>query len=339
MSLLPLYSGVFLAALSLTWLLQKYAPRLHLLDAPISRSAHSLPTPRGGGLSICLLFESSVVYFYFSGFIPQAEFLAISGALLIALLGLLDDVLTLRMRWRLPVQFLTAIWAVYWLGGVAAIDFGLFTLTNPLILSVMGVFAMVWLLNLYHFMDGIDGLATTELLFVNVMSLFFVINSGDQLIGLLSAVLLSAGAGFLFWNWPPAKIFLGDVGSGFIGFVLGTLAIISMQSESFTVWTWFILLGVFVVDSTVTLLIRLGRRENWYEGHASHAYQNAARMYKSHAKVTIRVLVINCLWLAPLAWLSTRQPEYGVLFCGIALGPLILLALRLNAGKLMEFAN
>ncbi|NKB31599.1 MAG: glycosyl transferase [Pseudomonadales bacterium] len=339
MPLLPLVAVVFLAAILITWLLQKKAARLRLLDAPIARSAHSNPTPKGGGLSIFLLVGIATIYFYLNGDIPLTEFLALTAAFVIGLLGLIDDLVSLRLRWRLPVQFLAACWVVYWLGGVAPIDFALFVLSNPLMLSAMGVFALIWLLNLYNFMDGIDGIATTELIFVNVMSLFLVINSSDQVVSLLSAILLAAGAGFLVWNWAPAKIFLGDVGSSFIGFILGILALLTMQHESLTVWTWFILLGVFVVDATVTLAVRCVNGQSWYEGHASHAYQNAARRYKSHAKVTIRVVVINCFWLAPMAWLSVQRPEFGALICVIALGPLILLAKKLKAGTLIEFAN
>lgn len=125
---------------------------------------------------------------------------------------------------------------------------------------------------------------------------------------------------------------MGDVGSGFCGFALGLLAIISMQSGLMTVWTWVILLGVFVTDSTFTLLRRLWRGERWYEGHASHAYQNAARLYKSHAKVTITILMINCLWLAPLAWVSVTKPELGFFLSLIALAPLVAVAYRLQAG-------
>jgi Fuc2NAc and GlcNAc transferase len=94
-----------------------------------------------------------------------------------------------------------------------------------------------------------------------------------------------------------------------------------------------LLLGVFIVDSTVTLLRRALSREKWYEGHASHAYQNAARQYQSHAKVTITVLVINCLWLAPLAWLSVRLPQSGFYLSLVGLTPLALLALKLGAGE------
>jgi Fuc2NAc and GlcNAc transferase len=111
------------------------------------------------------------------------------------------------------------------------------------------------------------------------------------------------------------------------------LALISMQSGVLTLWTWLILLAVFIVDATVTLLRRFCRGEKWYEGHATHAYQQAARQYKSHAKVTITVIAINLLWLAPLAWLSVQRPELGMALTVLAMLPLLLLAWRLGAGK------
>ena len=200
-------------------------------------------------------------------------------------------------------------------------------------LAVLAILALVWLLNLFNFMDGIDGIAASETIFVSLMSFLFGLNSGDEVLALLSAILLASGAGFLLWNWSPAKIFMGDVGSGFIGFSLGVMALLSMQHGSMTVWTWVLLLGVFIVDATVTLLQRYIQNERWYEGHASHGYQNAARRYKSHSKVTITVIVINCVWLAPLAWLSVNRPGWGFYLALLGITPLVMLATRLQAGK------
>ena len=339
MSMLSLCFIIFVASLMLTGVLCKYAVRLNLIATPIERSAHHEPIPTGGGLSISLLFSLATLCCYFVGLISADEFLALSGAFLIGLLGLADDVVSLRLRWRLSVQFLAAIWSVYWLGGVAPINFGFFVLSYPLILSILGVMALVWLLNLYNFMDGIDGLAGSQLLFVSAMIYVLAMNNEDQVVGMLSAVLIAAGAGFLVWNWPPAKIFMGDAGSSFIGYSLGIMALLSMHHESLAVWTWFILLGVFVVDSMATLCNRFLLGSNWYEGHASHAYQNAAKSYKSHSKVTITVLAINVIWLGPLAWLSVQLPEYGALLTIIALVPLILLASKYKAGKSVDNTN
>jgi Fuc2NAc and GlcNAc transferase len=129
------------------------------------------------------------------------------------------------------------------------------------------------------------------LIVVNLVSLIIVINS-DSVLTLLSASFAAATGGFLLWNWAPAKIFMGDVGSSFIGFTLGVMALLSLHHGSMTVWTWVLLLGVFIVDTTLTLFVRYRGKQRWHEGHASHAYQNAARHYKSHAKVTITVVLI-----------------------------------------------
>lgn len=324
--------GSFLAAFILTGVIRRVAMRKQILDIPQQRSAHSQPTPTGGGLAIVLPVLVVASIYFVSGVLPANVFLAMFGALTIALVGLLDDLLQLKVWMRISLQFLAAVWSVLCLGEVAAINVAGWELNNAWLLGVLAVFALVWLLNLYNFMDGIDGIAGSELVFVNVMSWFFVINTEAASVGLLATALLAAAAGFLCWNWPPAKIFMGDVGSGFSGFMLGLLALLSMQAGVMTVWTWLILLGVFVTDATLTLARRVFSRQRWYEGHSSHAYQHATRKYKSHSKVTITIVVINCIWLAPLAYLSTREQELGFFLSLLALTPLALLAYRFQAG-------
>lgn len=331
-SLLLLCSLLFLGSAILTGLFRLVAHRVGLIDVPVSRSAHSRPVPVGGGVSIAALILLVIAYCYWTGQIPANEFAALMAGLAIACIGIVDDVKQLDVRWRIPAQFLASGYVVYCLGDVPAIDFGLFNFPESMLLNVLAVFALVWLLNLFNFMDGIDGIAATELIAVNLVSLIIVINS-DAVLTLLSASFAAVAAGFLLWNWAPAKIFMGDVGSSFIGFTLGVMALLSLLHGSMTVWTWVLLLGVFIVDATLTLFVRFRRRQRWYEGHASHAYQNAARHYKSHAKVTIAILLINIFWLGPLAWLSMQYPEMGLAMTVIGLLPLLLLAKRFAAGS------
>jgi len=331
MSLLLLISLLFIGSALLTGLFRSVAQRARLNDVPVSRSAHSAPVPVGGGLSIVVLLLLVAGYGYSVEIIRINELAALMAGLLIACIGMVDDVKQLDIRWRIPAQFLASIYVVYCLGDVPAIDFGLFVFPESLLLNVIAVFALVWLLNLFNFMDGIDGIAATELIAVNLISIVIVINT-DELITLLSAGLAAAAGGFLLWNWSPAKIFMGDVGSSFIGFSLGVMALLSMHHGSMTVWTWVLLVGVFIVDATLTLFNRFRRKQRWVEGHASHAYQNAARHYKSHAKVTITVLMINLFWLGPLAWLSMQYPEMGLVIAIVGLLPLVLLARRFGAG-------
>src|SRR5690606_7293985 len=134
---------------------------------------------------------------------------------------------------------------------------------------------IVWMINLYNFMDGIDGIAATETVMVCALAGILLLASGASIIAWTAWALAAACLGFLRWNWAPAQIFMGDVGSGFLGYCIAMLAIVSSREGSFPLWVWLILLGAFVVDAGVTLLRRMKQRLKWYEAHHSHAYQHA----------------------------------------------------------------
>jgi Fuc2NAc and GlcNAc transferase len=153
--------------------------------------------------------------------------------------------------------------------------------------------------------------------------------SDAQLLFMLSA----ASLGFLVWNWPPAKVFLGDAGSGFLGFTLGTLALFSSKTSPKLIWPWLILLAAFVVDATLTLLRRMFLRARWYQAHRSHAYQHAAQAFGSHATVTLAVAAINIGWLFPLAWAASRYRQAAPLFAAVAVVPLLYITLRFEGGR------
>ena len=323
---------IFFLAVLFTGVIEKVAARLGLIDYPVARSAHLNPKPSGGGIVIIGIFLLCTCFYYFFGHISDHIFYALLGTIPIAAVGLFDDLSRASLRLRLLTQFLAVFWVIFWFEGVPSIDFSLFEIANPWALMILGVISVVWLLNLYNFMDGIDALAATEVLFVNAMSSIFAIQIGDMTLALLSASLFAASAGFLVWNWPPAKLFMGDVGSSSIGFILGVLALASMHSGTLTAWTWLILLGVFVADSGVTLIVRFINKEKWHEGHSCHAYQNAARRWGSHEKVVVWMLIVNLIWLAPLSWLSFLYPKNGFYICFVALTPLVYLCRKYKAG-------
>lgn len=324
---------VFLASCGLTWLVKNYAIRRQLLDLPVARSSHVKPVPVGGGLAFIASFYLACAWLNLLETLPTRLFIALWGGLLIAGLGLLDDIRHLRVTTRLAIQFLAALWTVFWLDSTPTIQIANWLLDIPWLIYILSVLAMLWLINLYNFMDGIDGLAGMECCFVNAVSLLIVINTGDQPSAQLSALLGVSVAGFLVFNWPPARIFMGDAGSGFLGYCLGTLALISMLNHSMTLWTWLLLLGVFVVDATITLARRINSGQSWSEGHNSHAYQHAVRQFGSHRLVTTTVLLINLFWLAPLALYATAYPGLGVYLTLLGMVPLALLAMRFRAGK------
>ena len=320
----------------LTALLRRYALARSLLDVPNARSSHSLPTPRGGGVAIVVAFLAGLCLAFFAGLGIAAElFYALLGAGLgIALLGFLDDHGHIAARWRLLGHFLAAAWALYWLGGLPplAVFGGLLQLSW--IGHVLAAFYLVWLLNLYNFMDGIDGIASVEAICVCLGgAILYALLETSLLADLPLLMLAAAVLGFLLWNFPPARIFMGDAGSGFLGIVLGVLSLQAAWTNPLLLWAWLILLGVFIVDATLTLLRRLLRGEKVYEAHRSHAYQYASRRFGRHLPVTMAVAALNLVWLLPLAMLVAAGWLDGLLGVLVAYAPLVVLAWRFDAGR------
>jgi Fuc2NAc and GlcNAc transferase len=138
--------------------------------------------------------------------------------------------------------------------------------------------------------------------------------------------------GFLVFNWPPAKIFMGDAGSNFLGFMLGALALITASTGLINLWGWLILLAIFIGDSTLTLLRRVKQGDKLYEAHRSHAYQILSRRWNSHVPVTLLVLCVNLIWLLPLAWAASVWPAEGILLCLLAYAPLLWFMYQVGAG-------
>ncbi len=333
MLLAVVLTGLFLAALLLTGAIRRIALQWGALDVPVARSLHAAPVPVGGGLAIALLFLLYALACWRHGLLADADLIALAGGgVIVAAVGLFDDLRKPPLSLRLFLQFAAAVWALLWLATPQPVDFLFFVIANSLLLNTLAALSLVWLINLYNFMDGIDGLAATELVFVTILGFLLGVLFDDMALGLLSGGLCAAGLGFLVWNWPPARIFLGDAGSGFIGFSLGVLALLSLDEGGTTVWTWLLLLGVFAADATVTLLRRIWRGDKWYEGHCCHAYQHAARRIGSHGRVTGAILAVNVFWLGPLACLSVFQPQWGLPLTLLGLAPLAWLAWKLGAG-------
>lgn len=314
-----------------TYGLRHYALSKHLLDIPNERSSHTTPTPRGGGLAFVVVFLCLLVISGCLGIESCDTLIALLGAgMLIATVGFLDDKGHIAARWRLLTHFIAAIWLLYWFMGFPA--FPLLGLTLPAwLMTVLVVFYLVWLLNLYNFMDGIDGIASIEAISTGLgMALIYYLT--DAYVNSSLILLSLAVAGFLVWNFPPARIFMGDAGSGFLGIMLGAFSVQGAWLSTDFFWSWLILLGVFIVDATWTLVRRLFRGEKLYEAHRRHAYQFAARYFGRHLPVTMAVLIINVVWLLPIAYLVATEHVYGLLGLVIAYIPLIILVTKFKAG-------
>ncbi|MGR9014821.1 MAG: MraY family glycosyltransferase [Gammaproteobacteria bacterium] len=319
---------------ALTGLLRRYALAKNLIDIPNERSSHSIPTPRGGGIAIVVAFLVVLPLLNSFGWLSTAVCLALWGAgCLVAVTGFLDDHGHIAARWRLLVHFGAAAWGLYWLGGVPPFTFFGHVLDLGWIGYVFVAVYLVWLLNLYNFMDGIDGLASIEAITVCCSGALMVwLVAPDSSAWMPPLFLATAVSGFLWWNFPPAGIFMGDAGSGFLGIILALLSVQAAWIESRLFWVWLILLGVFIVDATVTLCRRVFRGERFYEAHCSHAYQYASRVLGDHRSVTLAVGAINIFWLLPIGSLVALQKLGGIVGLVMAYFPLFLLVYRYKAG-------
>lgn len=331
--------ATILVSIGLTGVMHYYALQKGIIDNPNERSSHIIPTPRGGGLSFVITTLTALGYAYLfnaSEITPNTQpFMALFfSGLLVAGIGFWDDHVHIPARWRFLTHSVAALIGLYLLG-IPEIPLPGVNINLGLIGYPLGVIAIVWLLNLFNFMDGIDGFAGSEALFIGlsaiiIMLLAMPVDFSTPIFWL--SILMAGVFGFLVWNWPPAKIFMGDAGSGFLGLMLGLFAIWS-SNLGLSIWSWFILFALFISDATVTLLRRMLNGERWFEAHRSHLYQQLSRKWGGHRPVTHALISINIFWVFPFAWVAACYPSYGV-FCAITVyTPIVALAILLGAGK------
>jgi Fuc2NAc and GlcNAc transferase len=330
-----LIPAVAVVSLTLTAVLRRYALARSIVDIPNARSSHSVPTPRGGGVAIVIAFLLALPFLAWAQLATMPLLIAIGGAGgLIAIIGFIDDHGHIAARWRLLGHFCAAAWALLCLGGLPPITLFGWAVDLGWLGCILAAVYLVWMLNLYNFMDGIDGIASVEAISACLGACLLYWLNGFESQMWVPGLLAMAVGGFLFWNFPPARIFMGDAGSGFIGMVLGVVSIQAAWIAPQLLWAWLILLGVFVVDATFTLFRRLVRGDKVYEAHRSHAYQFASRRYRKHLPVTLAVAAINVGWLLPVAVCVTSFGIDGVLGLIVAYLPLVILAIKFHAGEI-----
>ena len=309
--------------------------RFSKLDIPNERSSHITPTPRGGGIAFVATSLIGFLLLLLNDDLNGIELLALCCAgSIVAIAGHLDDRQKISgATVRLVLHAISAIILIVGVGIPAQISLFDRTVNTGIVGSILGVIYLVWLLNLFNFMDGTDGIAASEAIFVVLAGAFLnyhVLSDANH--SAVAVVLAASTFGFFLYNWSPAKIFMGDVGSGFLGIVIGGLSLIAANQDPELLWVWIILLAVFVSDATVTLIRRLLRKQKPHVAHRSHAYQHLAIRLNSHAKVALLVLAVNIAWLLPIAFLVADKQLAGTTGVIIAYVPLLVAALAFGAG-------
>ena len=306
-------AAMLLGAAAATALTRAAALRLKWLAQPNARSSHAKPTPTAGGLGFV---APLVVYLAFSASdSPSAAVLATVGIVL-AVLGLIDDVRDLQRTLRLATHIAAAAGCVL-----------LLTETNALAAVVL-ILGLAWWINLYNFMDGIDGIAASQCV---------IFAAGALAIGQLQQseslawALLGASAGFLLFNWAPAKIFMGDAGSGFLGIVTGAFALILWQNGELPFVASLILLVGFWFDASYTLGFRIATGQPFADAHRSHLYQILSRRL-GHGRTTALFCGHAALWLAPLAAMAVHYPAWQPAWLAAACVPIAIACIVFKAG-------
>jgi len=253
---------------------------------PNERSLHDMPTPKGGGIAIVLTWYIGISVLFFSGIIERSLFFALLSGIILAIVSLIDDIRGLKPFIRLIVQFITAIIAFNFLHGLRPLVMPEINFNYNLVVYPIAIIGMVWFINLFNFMDGVDGFASLEALII--CALFFVFTWS-----LATILLIACITGFLYWNWPKASIFMGDVGSTQLGFILVVFGIYYHNTFDFSILNWIMLTSPFWFDATLTLLRRWRNGENLSEAHRKHVYQRMVQAGSSHEQVNVYLLMIN----------------------------------------------
>jgi len=283
-------SLILITSFAGTFLILKIAVRKNILDIPNIRSSHTQPTPRGGGLAIVISWYIGLAALRYIGMIESDLFFALLSGAVLATISFLDDLFDIKPGLRILFQIVTVMSGLFFIGGFKVIYLSGTILNYPVILTFLAILGGVWFINLFNFLDGIDAYASTETLLV-ALGMLLVLNNPVLLI------LIFAVMGFLFWNWPKAKIFMGDIGSTQLGYILLILAIYFNNQFKFNFLGWLILTSLFWVDATLTLFKRWRNKENLSQAHRKHYYQRIVQYGFSHRKTVIISILINIVFV------------------------------------------
>ena len=286
-----IYLVLFIFSFSLTYFIKKIAVKKSLIAEVNERSSHTIPTPHGGGIAIAITWFLGLFYLFFTGGIDSSLFYAFLCGIVLSIVSFFDDIYELSPKIRLLVQGIVAILGLYCLDGFQKIDFYFFSVENQFITNLFAFLMLIWFINLYNFLDGIDGYAGSEAMFLAIAGYFLF--GGEHFLVLTVSVL-----GFLVWNWHRAKIFMGDVGSTLLGYNVAIFTIYYANQESKNFWIWIILFGVFWFDATLTLFRRKRNKEKLSQAHKKHAYQRLIQSGWSHSKVVLYAMVLNVLFFS-----------------------------------------
>ncbi|MCZ4281112.1 glycosyltransferase family 4 protein [Kiloniella laminariae] len=328
LDLLTIFALFCLASCLATSLLRKFLLRKGVLDTPNERSSHTIPTPRGGGIALmAVLLTGWVGYGLSAPEVLPGFWQIILGSLALMAVSWLDDVKNLSAKTRLVIQIF-AVALGFWGLNRAGLSVQLFPGYLPLWLDhlILGL-AWIWLINLYNFMDGIDGISGIQTISITlgliILAWQLPLPQGFQFLPL---IIMASTTGFLIWNWEPASIFLGDVGSVPLGYILGWFFLLLISQG---LWAAALILPLYYLcDATFTLIKRLLKKQKIWQAHREHCYQWAVRNGASHKQVVLVILGCNIGLLGIAVWFSQNHPWLSLTFALMLVSLTMIVLLR-----------
>jgi len=289
----------------------RLAQQSGMVVQPGERQSHQVATPTGGGLGLIFsLIVSSVGIQYFQPLPAFWWLFLMPGVVVLAVAGWFDDRRHVSSWLRLLVQLVVSLWLLGFMDSQYSVSHIMFA----------GIIvAMIWLMNLYNFMDGSDGMAGFQGIFAGLVMAFLFLAGEQPAIALLSLTLAAVCAGFLPLNFPRARIFMGDVASVPLGFIFASLAVYGWHTGAISLILSILIMSVFVVDATLTLIARVFAGERWYTAHNQHVYQRLIARGWSHGRVLILYQSINVILVLPAIVLAAMYTQYAIVTAGITL--------------------
>ena len=329
----PIVIFLFLTVLSYiaVYLIRYYAERRQILDHPNERSSHVVPTPRGGGLAIVILVLAAGLWSA-SNVGWNRSLIYLAGGGIIAWLGWRDDLHSLSPRLRFTVQGIVAAISIYGLGYFKSVTI---PMLGELQLGVIGIaITFLWIIgltNAYNFMDGINGMAGGVALSAGIGWMWLASNMDNPFTFWIALAIAAGSLGFLGHNWSPGKIFMGDVGSTFLGYSFAVLPLISSDQSGDALMLGTLLMWTIIMDAGVTFIGRLIKRENVFAAHRSHLYQRLVIAgYKHETVSSLYILLTLLAGLLSYEWSQGHQVAPPLIFLGL---PLIWIVLSLRVAR------
>lgn len=306
-----IFTTVFILSYFGVLVFRRWSLRREIFDVPNERSSHTAPTPRGGGLVIVLI---SLIFYTIYTVFSKGDFSwsYLFGAALIAFISWLDDVYNISFVWRFLVHSASALLVIFALGYFEIVYIPFYqNVEFGKLGAVLTFLWIVWLTNAYNFMDGIDGIAAMQAVTAGIGWLVVgkILNLDEA--GIYGGVLAFSAMGFLIHNWQPAKIFMGDVGSAFLGYTFAVLPLLALNksgaNSALLPFIAVLLVFLFVFDTVITFLRRLAGKERVWEAHRRHLYQRLIINGYSHGFVTILYSLISTVFVGiVIFWLKNR---------------------------------